>query len=141
MTMADVFTAEKRSEVMSKIRSTDTKPELTVRKFLHSQGFRFRTYQKNLPGKPDVVLRKHNAVVFVNGCFWHGHKPCKIFRMPRTHNRYWNLKIEHNLQRDRRNKRELKTLGWRVFVVWECQLKISKAATTLRKLAIGIKAK
>jgi len=123
--MADVFTKKKRSEVMSKIRASNTKPELIVRKFLFSQDFRYRIHQKSLPGKPDIVLKKYNTVIFVNGCFWHGHKNknCTIFKMPKSNQNYWIPKIENNIYNDAQKKKLLKRLGWRVIVIWECQLK------------------
>lgn len=132
--MADVFTKKKRSEVMSKIRSTNTKPELIVRKYLFSKGFRFRIHQKNLPGKPDIVLKQHNTVVLVNGCFWHGHENCKIFKMPQTKQSYWKPKIKNNINKDFQNRKVLHKLGWNVIVVWECQLKKSKLERTLQKI-------
>lgn len=132
--MTDVFTKKKRSEVMSKIRATDTKPELTIRKFLFSKGFRFRIHQKNLPSKPDIVLKKHNSIVLVNGCFWHGHKNCKNFRMPKSKLYYWQPKISNNIKKDITNRRKLKKMGWKVIVIWECDLKKSKIETTFRNL-------
>ena len=119
--MADTLTPAERSERMSRIRGKDTKPELWVRRFLHSRGFRFRLHRKDLPGRPDIVLPKYGAVVFVNGCFWHGHH-CQKGRIPATRSRFWQAKFEANKARDARNMRKLKRLGWRVYKVWECDL-------------------
>jgi DNA mismatch endonuclease (patch repair protein) len=132
--MADVFTPKKRSEVMSKIRSKNTKPELLVRRFLFSQGFRFRLHQATLPGRPDIVLKKFNSIIFVNGCFWHGHKKCKYFNMPTSRVDYWIPKIENNIYKDKDVTAELRKLSWNVFTIWECQLKENKAEKTLTAL-------
>ena len=122
-TMADVFDKDTRSRIMSKIKATETKPEILVRKFLFSQGMRYRKNLKGLPGKPDIVSRKYGSVVFVNGCFWHGHDGCKHFNLPKSRTDFWRKKIENNIKRDKRNSEMLKEMGWRVFVIWECQLK------------------
>jgi DNA mismatch endonuclease (patch repair protein) len=132
--MADVFTKRKRSDVMSKIRAKNTKPEIVVRKFLFAHGYRYRIHQKKLAGNPDIVLKKYNAIILVNGCFWHGHKRCKISRAPKTQKNYWIPKIENNIKRDFRNRRKLKKLGWNVITVWECQLVKSKQEKTLQVL-------
>lgn len=132
--MKDVFTKKKRSEVMSKIRKTNTKPELLVRSFLFKQGFRFRIYNKNLSGNPDIVLPKYKTVIFVNGCFWHAHKNCEYNKMPKSNMDYWIPKILKNVERDKRNKRELKKLKWQVLTVWECELEKLKQKKTLEKL-------
>ena len=123
---------------MSRIRKTNTKPELKVRKHLFANGFRYRLYGRKLPGNPDVVLPKYKSVVFVNGCFWHAHEGCKLNRMPKTRQEYWVPKITGNVERDKRNTKELWKLGWKVFVVWECELKGDKAERTLRKLVVGL---
>jgi DNA mismatch endonuclease, patch repair protein len=123
--MVDVFSPQKRSLVMSHIRSKDTIPELKVRATLHSLGFRFRLHDPKLPGKPDIVLRKHHAVVEVKGCFWHGHG-CRVDHTPRSHKGYWLPKILANIQRDRKNERTLRGLGWAVFTVWECECRDQK---------------
>jgi len=136
--MADVFPQKKRSEVMSRIRSKNTKPELLVRRFLFSKGFRFRLHQHALPGKPDIVLRKFNAIVLVNGCFWHGHNNCKYFNMPKSREDYWIPKIKNNIFKDKEVVRKLRKLGWNVFTVWECQLKENKVETTLTTLVSKI---
>jgi DNA mismatch endonuclease (patch repair protein) len=129
--MADVFTKEKRSEIMSSIGWKDTKPELLVRKYLFSKGYRFRIHQKNLPGKPDIVLKKFNTVIMINGCFWHGHENCKEYKIPKTNSDFWKMKIEKNVKRDNSNHEKLINLGWRVIVIWECQLENGNREKTL----------
>ncbi len=114
---------ETKSMMMSKIKSKDTDIEIKVRKWLHSQGYRFRKNDARYPGKPDVVLPKHHAVIFVNGCFWHGHDNCKKATIPKTNTEFWLKKINGNKQRDLRNIELLKDGGWNVIVVWECELK------------------
>lgn len=109
---------------MSRVHGKGTSPEILVRKRLFSHGFRYRVNVSSLPGSPDIVLKKHNAVIFVNGCFWHGHK-CGMCRMPATNGAYWKKKIEGNWKRDLKNVESLLSLGWRVCVVWECSLKMS----------------
>lgn len=126
--MADVFSKEERSRVMRRVKSADTKPEMRVRRWLHAQGFRFRLHRKDLPGKPDIVLRKHKTVVFVHGCFWHGHEGCKAADLPASNREYWVAKIGRNVERDRRNQALLREMGWRVIVVWECGLGAMEAA-------------
>ena len=121
--MADVFTVEKRSEVMSRIRSKDTNPERIVRSMLHRAGYRFRIHVGDLPGKPDIVLPKYGAIIMVHGCFWHRHKGCKDAAEPKTRRKFWKEKFERNVANDQRNIRKLRRLGWRVMVVWQCQLK------------------
>lgn len=121
--MADVFDKDTRSRIMSKIKATETKPEIKVRKFLFSKGLRYRKNLKGLPGKPDIVSRKHESVVFVNGCFWHGHENCSHFKLPKTRTEFWEEKIQKNIERDRRNTETLESMGWNVFVIWECQLR------------------
>jgi len=118
----DIFSVKKRSEVMSKIRGEDTKLEIKVRSYLFRLGFRFKKNVKNLPGKPDIVLKKYNSVIFINGCFWHGHKSCKLFKMPKTRTQFWREKINANIDRDVRYKRKLRHLGWNVVILWECRL-------------------
>ena len=118
----DIWDKEKRSKVMSNIRSKDTKPEILVRKMLHSKGYRYRLHVKNLPGKPDIVLRKYNAVVFVHGCFWHLHQGCRDGTIPKTRTEYWENKLLGNKERDKKHLEALKKLGWRVLRVWECEV-------------------
>jgi DNA mismatch endonuclease (patch repair protein) len=120
--MTDIVSQGKRSEMMSGIRATDTKPELLLRKALHANGFRYRLYDKRLAGKPDIVLPKYNAVIFVHGCFWHGHD-CHLFKMPKSRTEFWREKIEGNRGRDARNRKLLLDSGWRVAEVWECAIK------------------
>ena len=107
---------------MGRIQSRDTKPEKTVRSILHGLGYRFRLHQKNLPGKPDIVLARYNSVIFVHGCFWHRHKECKNASVPKTKKTFWEEKFKANIERDIKVKNELKSNGWRVLVVWECEL-------------------
>ena len=136
--MTDVYSREKRSEVMSKIRAKNTKPEMLVRQFLFSKGFRFRIHVAKLPGKPDIVLKKYNTVILVNGCFWHDHKNCKIRKVPKTRQHYWIPKIEKNTLNDLKNQKSLKKLGWNVIVIWECELTKSKRDLTLSTLVYKI---
>jgi len=136
--MADIMTPAQRSERMSRIRSQDTKPEMLVRRFLHGQGFRFRLHARDLPGKPDLVLPKYRAIVFVEGCFWHGHS-CQKGRVPGTNPDFWQAKVAANQARDKRNQRVLRRDGWRVFRVWECQLAKGKTRdVTLARLVSRI---
>lgn len=123
--MADKLTPARRSENMRQIKSRDMKPELAVRKLLHSVGFRFRLHRKDLPGKPDIVLPRHNAIVFVHGCFWHQHpkRTCFDSRLPKSNLGYWIPKLSRNRERDKTNIKDLKSSGWRVLVVWECETK------------------
>ncbi len=121
--MADVFSTQKRSEVMSLIRDKDTKPEIMVRRFLRKQGFGYRKHVSWLPGKPDIVLTKYRCAIFVNGCFWHGHEGCKYFVIPKTRTEWWMKKISETRVRDKKKYDQLLELGWRVFVIWECDLK------------------
>ncbi len=118
----DIWPPEKRSQVMARIRGKDTKPELIVRSLLHRAGVRFSLRRKDLPGKPDIVLPKSGAVVFVHGCFWHRHKGCKVATIPKTRTDFWQAKFAANVARDKRNQRDLKKAGWKVIVLWECQV-------------------
>ena len=135
--MADIVDRETRSRMMSGIRGKDTKPEILVRKALHAAGYRFRLHRKDLPGKPDIVLPRYRTVVFVHGCFWHGHK-CKHFKWPKTREDFWREKIMRNMERDREAVAALEKLGWTVKVVWECEVhqlvpdRIDKAALISR---------
>ncbi|MGO6725641.1 DNA mismatch endonuclease Vsr [Rhizobium leguminosarum bv. viciae] len=113
---------EVRSQIMRAIRKTDTKPEIAVRRLLHASGFRFRLYRKDLPGTPDIVLPRHRSVVFVHGCFWHQHTGCRYAKLPRTRTGYWLPKLARNVERDAQAGDALTRLGWRVHVVWECEL-------------------
>lgn len=136
--MADTHTKEIRSMNMSHIRSTNSKPEEVVRKYLFSQGFRYRKNDKRLPGKPDIVLPKYKTVIFVNGCFWHKHD-CTRFVWPASNQEYWIPKILRNVERDKENYQILENSGWRVLVVWECELKKKVRDDTLKKLCQDIK--
>jgi len=120
--MTDIVDAATRSRMMSGIRSTNTKPEIRIRSLLHRRGFRFRIHDNKLPGKPDIVLPKYHAVIFVNGCFWYGHG-CHLFKMPSTRREFWQNKIERNRENDDRSVNVLRSAGWRVATVWECAMK------------------
>lgn len=132
----DQITKERRSWNMSRIRSKDTKPETVARKYLYSKGIRYRLHAK-LPGKPDIAMKRRKTVVFVNGCFWHGHNGCRYFRWPQTKEDYWRDKISGNMERDARNYATLKKAGWRVLIIWECDIKRSRE-DTLRQLYADI---
>lgn len=129
----DIWSKEKRSEVMSIIRSKNTSPEIRVRKMLFSQGYRYRLHVKNLPGKPDIVLRKYNAVIFVHGCFWHLHSECRDGTIPKTRTGYWKDKLLRNKERDKEHMRELQKQGWRVLQLWECEIE-NKPEEVLERL-------
>lgn len=131
--MADVFNTEKRSEIMSHVRNKSTAPEIQLRSMLHRAGYRFRIGVKNLPGKPDIVLAKYKTVIFVNGCFWHGHN-CKRGHLPATNTQFWNEKIRKNIKRDERVAGELAELGWHVLVVWQCELKPANQVALMQKI-------
>ncbi len=124
--MVDILTPEARSERMSRIRGRDTKPELVLRKALHAAGFRYRLHAPGLPGRPDLVFPKWGAAVFVHGCFWHQHKNCRIANVPGSNTAFWQAKFQANKRRDARAIRALRAVGWRVAVVWECQLSGAK---------------
>jgi len=120
--VTDTVTKARRSEIMAAVRGKDTKPERKVRSFLHSNGLRYRLHAKDLPGKPDLVFPKYRTVVFINGCFWHGHADCQLARMPKSNVKFWNDKIQANKDRDKMNNKRLRALDWRVITVWECKL-------------------
>ena len=136
--MADVHSKEVRSFNMSRIRSKDTKPEMIVRKFMHGQGFRYRLHVKDLPGKPDIVLPKYKTVIFIHGCFFHGHKDCKYFVVPKTRTEWWLNKINGNIANDAKAFKALQELGWKVLEIWECELKPKTVNTTLINLTSKI---
>jgi len=119
---------------MSRIRGKNTSPELLIRKFLFKKGFRYRLHVVNMPGKPDIVLPRYNTVIFINGCFWHGHEGCKYFVLPKTNTEFWTIKIHRNKENDRKNHYSLNKVGWKVVVIWECQLKKQYQAETLSSL-------
>lgn len=121
--MTDFMSPQQRSEAMSKVRGHDTKPEKLIRSYLHKRGFRFRINQPNLPGKPDIVLKKHNVVIFVHGCFWHNHKGCNKSKLPSTRREFWEKKIAGTIARDQKNITTLLKKGWRIAIVWECSTK------------------
>lgn len=120
--MSDIVSKEKRSQMMAGIKSKNTKPELQIREMLFSNGFRYRLHLKNIPGKPDLVLKKHNVVIFINGCFWHMHN-CSLFKMPSTREEFWKNKLLYNKQNDVNNIKLLKQNNWRIIIIWECSLK------------------
>lgn len=130
----DKLTKEQRHRCMSAIKGKDTKPELLVRKFLFNRGFRYRLNHPRLPGHPDLVLRKYRTVIFVNGCFWHGHQGCKYYVLPKTNVEFWRDKIERNRNRDAEEQRQLASMGWHCITVWECQLKPKVRQQTLEAL-------
>jgi DNA mismatch endonuclease, patch repair protein len=132
--MADVHEPEVRSYNMSRIKGKNTKPEIMVRKFLHANGFRYRLHEKKLPGKPDIVLKKHITAIFVHGCFWHGHEGCKYYVVPKTRTQWWLDKINRNKQKDEESYKTLREEGWNIITIWECELKRGKRKKTLKTL-------
>lgn len=137
--MSDIFSFQKRSDIMSKIGGKNTKPEILVRKFLFSKGFRYRINVKTLQGKPDIVLPKYKTVIFVNGCFWHGHN-CKKGKLPSSNIDFWRGKISNNKLRDDKNSDLLIKLGWKVIIIWQCEIsKIDNRIKILNKLLEDIK--
>lgn len=130
----DNLTPEKRSWLMSRIRASNTSPELFVRKFLHGRGYRYGLHNKSLPGKPDIVLRKIKTVIFINGCFWHGHEGCQKARLPKTRRVWWQQKRDYNLNKDNRDRKALNSLGWNVITIWQCDLSSKKIDSTLSLL-------
>ncbi|MDQ7969283.1 MAG: DNA mismatch endonuclease Vsr [Oxalicibacterium faecigallinarum] len=131
--MVDILSKADRSLRMSQIRSKNTKPELKLRSVLHKRGYRFRIHIKDLPGKPDIVFSKRKICVFVNGCFWHGHR-CSVGHTPKTNSQFWTEKIRSNRRRDAKNIKELRKLHWKVVIVWECSLTPRKVDDTCREL-------
>ena len=119
---------------MSRIKGKDTKPELIVRRYLHARGLRFRLHNKKLPGKPDLVFSKYKTVVFLHGCFWHKHDGCRYFVVPKTRTEWWLKKIDRNVEKDKENEKALRILGWKVLIIWECDLKKEKRKPILNKL-------
>ena len=115
--------SEQRSRNMSAIKSKNTKPEIAVRKVLHSMGYRFRLHGKDLPGSPDIVLPKYKTVIFVHGCFWHRHENCKYTSTPKTRQEFWEAKFRENINRDKLNQENLSSKGWKIIIVWECEIK------------------
>jgi len=132
--MADVHNQQTRSFNMSRIKGKDTKPELLVRKFLFANGYRYRLHVKNLPGKPDIVLPKYKTVIFVHGCFWHGHANCKYYVVPKTNTDWWLQKINGNIAKDAKAVTALKKAGWKIITIWECKLKPALVEKTFNAL-------
>jgi DNA mismatch endonuclease, patch repair protein len=132
--MPNLHKALTRSEMMARIRSKDTKPEMVVRHFLWASGFRYRLHGKQLPGRPDIVLARYRTVVFVHGCFWHGHENCKQFKLPSTRREFWEAKISRNQERDLLSLAKLKAMGWNVIVVWECEIEGNAGRARLVRL-------
>lgn len=137
--MADVHSKAVRSYNMSRIKSKDTKPEMIVRRYLHSRGFRYRLHAKDLPGKPDLALPKYKTVIFIQGCFWHGHSGCRYFVVPKTRTEWWLEKIGRNISNDEKKQGALQLEGWKVIQVWECDLKPDKRDKTLEELVLMLK--
>jgi DNA mismatch endonuclease (patch repair protein) len=137
--VADVHSPTRRSYNMSRIKSKNTKPELLIRKVLHANGFRFRLHDQRLPGTPDIVLKKYMTLVFINGCFWHGHTNCKYYIIPKTRKDWWVNKINTTALNDKKNLTLLHEAGWKIITIWECELKRDKIQKTLIKLFTQIK--
>lgn len=135
--MPDVVGAATRSRMMSGIRAKDTKPELVVRRYLHRCGFRFRLHDRLLPGSPDIVLPKYLTVVEVRGCFWHCHKGCRYAARPKSNAAFWETKLRSNVERDARNAAAMEAVGWRVLVIWECEVGDESALECLATAIIG----
>jgi DNA mismatch endonuclease (patch repair protein) len=127
----DIYSKQKRSELMSRVKSRNTKPEILVRSALHNLGYRFRLHRKDLPGSPDVVLPKHRTVIFIHGCFWHQHPGCKKSTLPKQNASFWSTKLARNVEHDKEVRRKLEETGWRVLILWECEVKKLKADLSL----------
>lgn len=136
--MVDILSPEQRRRCMSAVHSRDTGPELIVRRYLHSLGFRYRLNHPRLPGHPDIVLRRYRTAVFVNGCFWHGHAGCRYYHLPKTNSDFWQAKVERNRARDTAEQQRLAAMGWHTIVVWECQLRPAVREQTLANLAFTL---
>jgi len=132
--MADTLNPDKRSWNMSQIKGKDSKPELLVRSYLHCSGFRFRANVKSLPGRPDIVLKKYNAIIFVDGCFWHRHKGCKYSYIPKSRKDFWETKFINNIQRDKIVNEELSKSGWNVHRIWECDINKDNLSSLVKKI-------
>ncbi len=137
--MGDVHSKEVRSYNMSRIKGKDTKPEILVRKFLFSKGFRYRLHDKRFPGKPDLVLPRYKTILFIHGCFWHGHTNCRYYVIPKTRTEWWLNKINGNIKKDADSVVLLQQKGWRVIIIWECELKAEKQEETLQQLLMQLK--
>lgn len=137
--MTDLMTPEQRHRCMAAIKGKDTRPEMLVRKYLFSKGLRYRVNDKKLPGSPDIVLKKYKTIIFIDGCFWHAHKGCKYYKMPKTNIDFWRAKIARNIDRDYVNNVDLELAGWKVIRVWECDVKTkAKREETLKNLYLSI---
>jgi DNA mismatch endonuclease, patch repair protein len=136
---SDIFSKKRRSEIMSLVRSKNTKPELAIRSRLHKLGYRFRLHRRDLPGHPDLVLPKYKHAIFVHGCFWHQHPGCKKATIPQDNHEFWSLKLTQNIERDRKNIRLLRKSGWKVIVVWECEIK-KDVDTVIESIATNLNA-
>ncbi len=132
--MADVHSKAQRSYNMSRIKGKDTKPEMLVRQFLFANGYRYKLHDATLPGKPDIILPKYHTVIFVHGCFWHGHHNCKYYKVPQTRTDWWLNKINTNKANDEKAVKGLKKEGWKIITLWECDLKTAKVEKTLHSL-------
>jgi len=132
--MVDTVTSEQRSWNMSRIKGKNTSPELTLRSLLHKAGFRFRLHRKDLPGSPDIVLPRYQTVIFVHGCFWHRHQECRNVTMPSSRREFWAKKFDENMARDVKNRTVLESAGWKVYIVWECELRYEPQETLQRLL-------
>ncbi|HQU59793.1 MAG TPA: DNA mismatch endonuclease Vsr [Saprospiraceae bacterium] len=121
--MADVFDKNKRSDIMKRVKSSNTRPEMLIRKYLFSKGYRYRLHKKDIPGKPDLIFPAKKKIIFINGCFWHGHDCKRGARIPKANREYWLKKIGRNVERDKENFSKLKELGYKVAVIWECEMK------------------
>lgn len=131
--MADIFSKKMRSQIMSNITGKNTTPELIIRKALFSEGYRYRLHRKDLPGNPDIVFPRRNKVIFINGCFWHGHN-CKKATLPENNNQFWKKKINGNMERDKTNLGKLTQMGWKSFVVWQCEIKKSILGEKIKQI-------
>ena len=130
----DVVDRKTRSQMMSNIRGKDTKPEMMVRRFLHANGLRYRLHARGLPGRPDLVFRRYRAVVFVHGCYWHRHEGCRFASEPKSNIDFWRSKFEGNVKRDQRNQSALQKEGWRVFVIWECEISVPRLQELMQEI-------
>lgn len=136
--MADVHDKATRSYNMSRIKGKDTKPEMLVRRYLHAQGYRYRLHVKDMPGKPDIVLPKYKTVIFIHGCFWHGHEGCKYYVVPKTRTDWWLNKINTNIANDNKAVAALQQAGWKIITLWECELKPATIEDTLSQLTLKL---
>ncbi len=135
--ITDIYNKEKRSDIMSRIRGRETKPEELVRKFLFSKGFRYRINDKRYLGKPDIVIPKYRAIIFIHGCFWHGHENCKASKLPETNTDFWKNKISDNKARDQKNIEKLRNEGWNVILIWQCEIKNKTNREKRMELLLG----